>query len=73
MDIKTQYKIRSNLNNLRYLREKSYWYKYLNRNGNNIKYFEEEMKKTYQITPEDRMKKMADGIDTLSKFMDILS
>lgn len=73
MDIKTQYKIKSNLNNLRYLREKSYWYKYLNRSGVNLKYFEDEMKKTYKITSEDKMKKMVDGINQLSKIMDILS
>ena len=73
MDINTQYKIKSNLNNLRYLREKSYWYKYLNRSGINIKPFEEEMKKSYKLTSEDRIKKMADGINSLSKIMDILS
>ncbi len=73
MDIKTQYKIKSNLNDLRYLREKSYWYKYLNRSYEYLKYFEDEMKKVYKLTPEDRMKKMADGIDSLSKIMDILS
>jgi len=73
MDINTQYKIKSNLNNLRYLREKSYWYKYLNRSGLNLKPFEEEMKKSYKLTSEDRMKKMADGINSLSKIMDILS
>lgn len=73
MNINTQYKIKGNLNNLRYLREKSYWYKYLNRSYEYLKYFEDEMKKTYKLTPEDRMKKMADGIDSLSKIMDILS
>ena len=73
MDINTQYKIKTNFNNLRYLREKSYWYKYLNRSGVNIKHFEEEMKKNYKLTTEDRMKKMADGINSLSKIMDILS
>lgn len=73
MDINTQYKIKSNLNNLRYLREKSYWYKYLNRSGINLKSFEDEMKRSYKLTSEDRMKKMADGINSLSKIMDILS
>ena len=52
MNIETQYKIRNNPNNIRYLREKSYWYKYLNRNKINIKKFEEEMKITNKITPE---------------------
>ncbi len=73
MNIETQYKIRNNPNNIRYLREKSYWYKYLNRNKINIKKFEEEMKITYKITPEDRMKKMADGLDWVSKIMNILN
>ena len=73
MDINTQYKIKSNLNNLIYLREKSYWYKYLNRSGINLKPFEDEMKRSYKLTSEDRMKKMADGINSLSKIMDILS
>ena len=73
MNINTQYKIKGNLNNLRYLREKSYWYKYLNRSYEYLKYFEDEMKKTYKLTPEDRMKKMADGITSLSQIMDILS
>ena len=73
MNINTQYKIKGSLNNLRYLREKSYWYKYLNRSYEYLKYFEDEMKKTYKLTPEDRMKKMADGINSLSKIMDILS
>lgn len=73
MNIEIQYKIKSNLNDLRYLREKSYWYKYLNRNKINIKKFEEEMKITYKITPEDRMKKMADGLDWVSKIMNILN
>lgn len=73
MDINTQYKIKSNSNNLRYLRERSYWYKYLNRNGDNYLKFVEEMKKSYKLTTEDKMKKMVDGINSLSKIMDILS
>ena len=56
-----------------YLRVNSYWYKYLNRSGINLKPFEEEMKRSYKLTSEDRMKKMADGINSLSKIMDILS
>ena len=73
MNIELQYKLKKSSNNLRYLREKSYWYKYLNRNKNYFKDFEQEMKKTYQITPEDRMKKMSDSIDSLSKIINILN
>ena len=31
------------------------------------------MKVRYKLTPEDRMSKMREGIDTLSKIIDILS
>ena len=37
MNIKTQIQVRSNPNIYRYLREYSYWYKYLNRNPESIK------------------------------------
>ena len=73
MNIEIQYKIKNNPNNIRYLREKSYWYKYLNRSKTYLKSFEDEMKTTYKITPEDRMKKMADGLDWISKIMNVIN
>ena len=72
MNIELQYKIRNNSNDLRYLREKSYWYKYLNRNKNYIQKFEEEMKENYKIRTEDRMEKLANSLDMMSKLINIL-
>ena len=39
-----QYKINKDINLKKYLRENSYWYKYLNRNSSSFKYFVDEMK-----------------------------
>ena len=72
MSIELQYKLKENPNLLKYLRENSNWYKLLNRNKTYFKNFEEEMKKEYKLTPEDRINKMANSIDMLSKFIDIL-
>ena len=73
MQIETKLRIKNNPNNSRFLKENSYWYKYLNRNKFYIKNFEESMKQKYKLTPQDRMEKMAEGIDTLSKIIDILT
>lgn len=63
MNVEIQYRLRSNPKDIKYLREKSYWYKLLNRNKTYFKNFEEEMKKEYKLTPEDRINKMANSID----------
>lgn len=73
MNLAIQYRIKNNPNDLKFLRENSHWYKYLNRSSNYIKSFEEEMKKAYRLTPVDKMTKIADGIDMMSKIMDILN
>ena len=72
MNVDIQYRLKSNPNDIKYLREKSYWYKFLNRNKFYFKQFEEEMKKEYKLTSEDKINKMANSINMLSKFIDIL-
>ena len=47
MQVETRLKIKSNPNLYRYLRENSYWYKYLNRSPIFLKHLEEEMKEKY--------------------------
>ena len=56
----------------RYLKENSYWYNYLNRNPIYLKAMEEEMKKKYKLTPEDKIEKMYNSISMVSEFLKIL-
>lgn len=73
MDLDTQIKLKKNQNNIRFLREQSYWYKYLNRNKIYFKEFQESLKKTYKMTSEDKIKKIADKLNDVRKIMDIFS
>ena len=73
MRIELLNRIRQNQNNIKFLRENSHWYKYLNRNPIYFKQFEEEMKKQYKLTTEDKINKMIERLDMVSKIMDILN
>lgn len=55
-----------------YLRENSYWYKYLNRSQEYLKPLEEEMKKRYKLTTQDRIEKISQGINMVSTILDVL-
>ena len=72
MDIKTQIIVRSNPNIYRFLREESYWYKYLNRDPNSIKDLEKAMKAKYNLTAEDRLEKLNQSMNLIHSFMDVL-
>lgn len=72
MRIDLKLKIDNNPNLKRYLKENSYWYNALNRDPSYIKYMEEEMKKKYQLTAEDRLKKMNNNITLIKEFLDIV-
>jgi len=73
MNIETQNRIINNPNDLKFLRENSLWYKYLNRNKYYIKQFEEEMKSIYKLKTEDKVNKFAQSVDMISKVIDILN
>lgn len=66
------HKIRSNPNLYNYLRYHSYWYKELNRNPSVLKEVEQEMKKEYKLTPEDRISKINDKISFIASFLEVL-
>lgn len=66
MTLDTQFKIKNNPNYIRYLREHSYWYKYLNRNPNSFNQFEEEAKEYFGLRPQDRINKMLDTVEMIS-------
>lgn len=72
MSIDLQYKILSDPNLSKFLKEYSYWYKYLNRNDLYYKDFVEDMKDKYKLKATDRFNKMLDNINTVQMFLDIL-
>ena len=71
MIIDLQNKISMDNNLKRYLYEDSYWYKYLNRNSNSFKFFEEDMKVKYKLTTVDKINKTIDNINMLQSFLDV--
>ncbi len=73
MFVQTQMTIRNNPNLYRYLRENSYWYKYLNRSPAFIKEMEQEMKSRYKLTPEDKMEKFSSRLDMITSIIDVLT
>lgn len=72
MSIETQIKLKSNINYLKFLRENSYWYKYLNRSNQFFKGFENEMKITYKLRPTDRISKAIDTFDMIQTILTTL-
>lgn len=72
MDIETQIIVRSNPNLYRFLREESYWYKYLNRDPNIIYEIEKKMREKYKLTSQDKLEKLSQSISLLNGFMEIM-
>ena len=56
----------------RFLRENSYWYKYLNRSSTYYKDFLNDMKNKYKLTPQDKINKVINNISMLSTFLEVL-
>lgn len=73
MNVNTQVSLKSDVNYLRFLRENSYFYKYLNRNSSYFPSFKEEMKVKYKLTPVDKIDKFRKNIDKVSQLIDIFS
>ncbi|MFV0275421.1 MAG: YlbE-like family protein [Bacilli bacterium] len=72
MELDIQYKIKNNSALLSFLRENSYYYKYLNRNPIYFNSFEEKMKETYKLRPQDKLNNFADNIQMISAFMEMM-
>ncbi len=72
MTLELQFKIKENQNYLRYLRQNSFWYKYLNRSPDNFKYFEEEVKRNYKLTKADKIMRTLETIEMMEKVMSTL-
>jgi len=72
MTIDTQIKINNNPIQKQFLRENSYWYKYLNRSNKYYQSFLNEMKIRYKMTTTDKINKAIDSINLLSNFLEVL-
>ena len=64
--------IRKNPPLYHYLKYNSYWYKELNRNPSVIKELEQEMKKEYKLTTEDKINKINERMSLIASFLDVL-
>ena len=72
MSLELQFKIKNDANNLRFLRENSVWYKYLNRGSSNFNLFLEEVKNAYKLRPTDRIGKALDTFDMIQTLLSSL-
>lgn len=72
MNLDTQFKIRNNPMLQKYIRENSYWYKILSRNPELIKKMNEDMKKAYKLTFEDKIDDLSSKMNLVRAFMDAL-
>ena len=68
MKLDVQFKIKNNYLLQKYIRENSYWYKYLNRNPGLLSEMEREMKEKYS----DKINDISEKLDLLRTFMNVL-
>lgn len=72
MNLDVQFKIKSDANYQRYIRENSYWYKTLNRNPERFNDFVGEMKERYRLRPTDKISDVAEKLDLVRTFLNVL-
>lgn len=72
MRIDTYMNINRDINQKQFLRENSYWYKYLNRSNFYYKDFVNDMKEVYKLTNTDKINKIIKDINMVKSFLDVL-
>ena len=72
MRIDTYMSINSDPRQKKFLREYSYWYKYLNRSNIYYKDFLNDMKEKYKLTTSDKLNKITKDINMIKSFLDVL-
>ena len=72
MNINVQMKLNNDPRLKKFLRENSFWYKYLNRNPDSFKYFINDMKDKYKISTKDKISKTIDNLAMIEAFLDVL-
>lgn len=72
MVLDLQFRIKNDERLKQFLRENSYYYKYLNRSPSYLKDIIEDMKEKYGLKPSDRINKMIDNISLMNSFLEAL-
>lgn len=72
MSLELQFKIKDNPNYSNFLKENSYWYKFLNRSDSYFKRFEEEVKTAYKLRPTDKISRAIDTFDMIQTVLSTL-
>ena len=72
MSLELQYRINSDPRLKQFLRENSYWYKYLNRSNAYLKPFISDMKDKYKLKTTDKINKLTNNISMVRAFLDVL-
>lgn len=72
MNLDTIIKIKSNPNLQRYIKENSYWFKVLNRNPKLLSKMNDDMKKAYKLTFEDKIDDINSKMNLVKAFMDTI-
>ncbi len=73
MRFDVQMKLRSNPLYIKFLRENSNWYKYLNRNPDRFDEMVQEMKKKYKLRTTDKINNVIDSVDLITKIFKVTS
>ena len=71
MILDIQFKLKSNPNYIKYLRENSYWYKILTRDPSLFKEFVDEVKVNYKLRPIDKINDAISTIEMISTIMNM--
>jgi hypothetical protein len=72
MSLEIQYRLKNDANYLNYLHQNSQWYKYLNRNPNYFKQFEEEAKENMSLRLSDKISSTLKTIELLENVVSSL-
>ncbi len=72
MELDIQFKLMKNTKMKKYLKENSYWYKYLNRNPNNYDKFITDMKDKYKLRPTDKINSAIENIELVNSVLNVI-
>ena len=72
MVLDLQFRIKNDEKLKQFLRENSYYYKYLNRSPSYLKDVIEDMKDKYEMRPSDKINKMINNIGLMNSFLEAL-